>query len=203
MPDHRHIRVLQRCFRLLSRGLCGYTAAALGVSPPCHYSVVLILAEVTVKKISLFLAVLGLSVAGSALAAKTTKEISQYPVGERGVYSERATAERIKAVGTVCVEGKECAGVAASAAASTAGGAARSGEQVYNANCAGCHGAGVMGAPKFADKGAWAPRIAKGKDTLYKHALGGFNAMPPKGMCMNCSDDEIKATVDYMISKAK
>lgn len=155
------------------------------------------------KKISLLLAVLGLSVAGSALAAKTTKEISQYPVGERGVYSERATAERIKPVGSVCVEGKECAGVTASVAAPAAGGAARSGEQIYNANCAGCHGAGVMGAPKFADKAAWAPRIGKGKDTLYKHAMIGFNTMPPKGMCMNCSDAEIKSTVDYMVGKAK
>lgn len=155
------------------------------------------------KKVSLFLAVLGLSVAGSALAAKTTKEISPYPMGERGVYTERATVERIKPVGSVCVEGKECAGVATSAAAPAAGGAARSGEQIYGANCAGCHGAGVMGAPKFGDKGLWAPRIAKGKDTLYKSALGGFKAMPPKGMCMNCSDAEIKATVDYMVGKAK
>jgi cytochrome c5 len=156
-----------------------------------------------VKKVSLFLAVLGLSVAGVAVAAKTTKEISQHPIGERGVYSERATAERIKPVGSVCVEGKECAGVITSAAAPTAGGAARSGEQIYGANCAGCHGAGVMGAPKFGDKAGWAPRIAKGKATLYKSAIAGFKAMPPKGMCMNCSDDEIKATVDYMLGKSK
>lgn len=155
------------------------------------------------KKISLLLAVLGLSVAGSALAAKTTKEISQYPMGERGVYSERATVERIKPIGSVCVEGKECAGVTASAAAPAAGGAPRSGEQIYNASCAGCHGAGVMGAPKMGDKGSWAKHVAKGKDTLYKHAISGFNAMPPKGMCMTCSDAEIKATVDYILSKSK
>src|SRR6218665_3904386 len=75
------------------------------------------IAEVAVKKISLLLALLGLSVAGSAMAAKSTHEVSKYPLRERGVYTERATAERIKAVGKVCVEGKECEGVQASAAA--------------------------------------------------------------------------------------
>lgn len=157
------------------------------------------------KKISLLIAVLGFSVAGSALAAKTTKDVSPHAVGERSVYSERATIERIKAVGRVCVEGKECEGapVAAVAAAPVAGGAGRSGDAVYNASCSGCHGSGAAGSPKFADKGAWGPRIGKGKPTLYKHALGGFNAMPPKGMCMTCSDDEIKAAVDYMVSKAQ
>lgn len=155
-------------------------------------------AEVAVKKTSLLLAVLGLSVAGFAAAAPSTKDISKYPLGERGVYTERATTDRIKPVGKVCVEGKECEGVAAVAAAPAAGGAPRSGEAVYNASCAGCHGTGAAGAPKHGDKGAWAPRLAKGKPTLYKHALTGFNAMPPKGMCMTCSDDEIKAAVDYV-----
>lgn len=156
------------------------------------------IAEVAVKKFSLLLAVLGLSVAGSAMAAKTTHEVSKYPLGERGVYTERATAERIQAVGKVCVEGKECEGVQAAAAAPAAGGAPRSGEAVYNASCAGCHGTGAAGAPKHGDKAAWGPRLAKGKPTLYKHALTGFNAMPPKGMCMTCSDDEIKAAVDFV-----
>ncbi len=150
------------------------------------------------KKISLLLAVLGFSVASSAMAAKTTHEVSKYPLGERGVYTERATAERIQAVGKVCVEGKECEGVAAAASAPAAGAAPRSGEDVYKASCSACHGTGAAGAPKHGDKGAWAPRLAKGKPTLYDHALHGFNAMPPKGMCMTCSDDEIKAAVDFV-----
>lgn len=156
------------------------------------------------KKISLLLAVLGLGLAGSAIAAKSTKDISKYPMGERGVYTERATVERISPVGKVCVEGKECEGAAGAAAAPAAGGAPRSGEQIVTANCAGCHGAGVMGAPKLGNKGDWGPRIAKGKPTLYDHAMKGFNnKMPPKGMCMNCSEDEIKAAVDFMVGKAK
>lgn len=155
------------------------------------------------KKIILLLAVFGFSVAGFALAAQSTKDISRYPVGERGVYTQRATIERIKPVGSACVEGKECAGVVASAAAPAAGAAPRAGDVVYNASCAGCHGSGAAGAPKLGDKGAWGSRIAKGKSALYQHALNGFNAMPPKGMCMTCSDAEIKSTVDYMISKAR
>lgn len=158
------------------------------------------------KKISLLLAVLGLSIAGSALAAKSTKDISSYPMGERGVFTERATIDRITPVGSVCVEGKECEGASAAAAAPAAatGGAPRTGEEIVTSTCQGCHGAGVMGAPKIGNKGDWGPRIAKGKPMLYDHALKGFNnKMPPKGMCMTCSDAEIKAAVDFMVSKAK
>lgn len=155
------------------------------------------------KKISLILALFGLSLAGSAVAAQSTKDVSPHALGERGVYTKRATIERIKPVGEVCVEGKECAGAAAVAAAPAAGGAPRSGDQVFNAVCQGCHATGAAGAPKVGDKAAWGPRISQGKDTLYKHALGGIRAMPPKGTCMACSDEEIKNAVDYMVGKAK
>ncbi|MDP2226222.1 MAG: cytochrome c5 family protein [Moraxellaceae bacterium] len=151
------------------------------------------------KKISLLLAVLGMSVAGSALAAKSTKDVSPHPMGERSTFSERATIERIKPVGRVCIEGKECEGATPVAAAGATGGAPRAGDVVYNASCAGCHSTGAAGAPKVGDKADWSKRMAQGKATLYKHAIVGFNAMPAKGMCMTCSDDEIKAAVDFMI----
>ena len=70
---------------------------------------------------------------------------------------------------------------------------------MYQGACFACHGTGALGAPKSPDD--WAPRIAKGKDTLLEHALNGFNAMPPKGTCMDCSDDEISAAIDFMTSK--
>jgi cytochrome c5 len=76
------------------------------------------------------------------------------------------------------------------------------GEKVYGATCLACHGAGVMGAPKFADKAAWQPRIAKGSATLYTSAMDGLKMMPPKGGNMMLKDDEVKAAVDYMVSKA-
>ncbi|WP_308364305.1 MULTISPECIES: cytochrome c5 family protein [unclassified Microbulbifer] len=110
-------------------------------------------------------------------------------------------AERIAPVGETCMKGEECA--AAVAAAPAAGGGARSGEAVYKGSCFSCHGTGAAGAPKFGDAAAWGPRIDKGIDTLYTHAINGFNAMPPKGLCMDCSEDEVKAAVDYMVESSK
>lgn len=99
---------------------------------------------------------------------------------------------------------------AASAAATTTTATATpvsadAGEKLFGSVCTTCHTAGLMGAPKFGDKAAWAPRIAQGKETLYKHAIGGFQGkngvMPPKGGSQ-ASDDDVKAAVDYMVSKA-
>ncbi|QDZ28016.1 cytochrome c5 family protein [Noviherbaspirillum sp. UKPF54] len=91
---------------------------------------------------------------------------------------------------------------APAASASAGGGDLALGEKVFNANCVSCHGAGVLGAPKFGDKAAWGPRIAQGKDTLYTHALNGFKMMPPKGGNAALKDEEVKAAIDYMVSKA-
>ncbi|WP_250460330.1 c-type cytochrome [Microbulbifer litoralis] len=110
-------------------------------------------------------------------------------------------SERIAPAGETCMQGDECA--AAAPAASAGGGGARSGKQVYDSACHTCHAAGVAGAPKFGDAGAWGPRIAKGMDTLYTHAINGFNAMPAKGLCMDCSEDEVKAAVDYMTENSQ
>lgn len=110
-------------------------------------------------------------------------------------------AERIAPAGQTCMKGDECAAAAPAAAASSGG--ARSGSDVYSGHCAACHATGAAGAPKFGDAGAWGPRVAKGMDTLYTHALNGFNAMPAKGLCMTCSDDEVKAAVDHMVENSK
>ena len=74
---------------------------------------------------------------------------------------------------------------------------------IYNTVCGACHNTGAAGAPKLDDKAAWAPRVAQGAATLYKSALAGKNAMPPKGGAADLSDDEIKATVDYIMGKVK
>ena len=107
--------------------------------------------------------------------------------------------ERIKPVGEVCLEGDNNCGAPAVAAA---GAAARSGEDVYNTSCMACHSTGAAGAPKLGDAAAWADRIAQGNDALYANALGGIagTGMMAKGGCMNCSDDETKAAVDYMVA---
>ena len=99
--------------------------------------------------------------------------------------------ERIKPVGEVCV-GAECGGAVVAAAGP------RSGEEVYGAACGACHTAGVLGAPKNGDTAAWDERLAKGLDETWQNAINGINSMPPKGNCMNCSDDEILAAIKYM-----
>lgn len=106
---------------------------------------------------------------------------------------------RIAPVGSTCMSGDDCAAAPAPVAAA----GPKSGKDVYTGFCTTCHGAGVMGAPKYGTAADWAPRVTKGKDTLYTHAISGFNAMPPKGMCAACSDDEIKAAVDYMLDGSK
>ena len=75
------------------------------------------------------------------------------------------------------------------------------GEQLYNAQCMACHATGLLNAPKYGDAGAWAPRIAKGKDTLYTHAAKGFNQMPPQAT-NGVTEDQIHAAVDYMVAAA-
>ena len=76
------------------------------------------------------------------------------------------------------------------------------GKKVYEASCQACHGGAVPGVPHVGKKEDWAPRIKQGKDTLHKHALEGFNAMPAKGGNGSLSDDEVKAAVDYMANQS-
>lgn len=104
-------------------------------------------------------------------------------------------AERIKPVGTVCI-GAECSAGAAPVAVAT-----RSGEEVYTTACAACHSIGVLGAPKTGDQAAWDSRLVKGMDATLNNALNGLNAMPPKGNCANCSDDEILAAIRHMAGR--
>ena len=86
--------------------------------------------------------------------------------------------------------------------AATAGDPA-AGEAIYNKTCKLCHASGMMGAPKPGDKAAWAPRIAKGEDALLASAINGFNKMPPRGTCKDCSDEDLKNAIAYMVEQSK
>jgi cytochrome c5 len=77
------------------------------------------------------------------------------------------------------------------------------GEKLYKQACAACHIAGVAGAPKFADKAAWAPRIATGMDAMVAAVIKGKGIMPPKGGAANASDDDLRAATQYMVDAAK
>ena len=108
---------------------------------------------------------------------------------------------RIQPVGKVCFEEDELCDVTARSAGPAAGDGPRDGKAVYSAVCQTCHASGLLGSPKFGDAGAWGPRIAKGKDTLYTHAINGFNAMPAKGGA-DIPDEEVQNAVDYMVAEA-
>ena len=92
--------------------------------------------------------------------------------------------------------------VAAAAPAATPVAAAGGGEALYNQACVACHATGVAGAPKFADKAAWAPRIQQGIPRLVQSVVSGKGAMPPRGGTA-ASEAEIRAAVEYMVGAAK
>lgn len=73
----------------------------------------------------------------------------------------------------------------------------------YNQSCIACHSSGAAGAPKTHDVAAWKPRMEKGMDALVKSAHEGLNAMPPTGMCADCTDEEYRAMIKFMAEPAK
>jgi cytochrome c5 len=123
---------------------------------------------------------------------------------------QAAIDERIKPIGRVLLMGDAelAAAAAAAVTAPTPVATVMTGAQVYNAACIVCHQPpGVGGAPPVGDAAAWAPRIAQGKETLYMHALQGFQGtagfMPAKGGRVDLSDAEIAAAVDYLLEQAQ
>ncbi len=70
--------------------------------------------------------------------------------------------------------------------------------ETYLRSCHSCHGSGVAGAPRTGDVNAWAPRLAKGMDALVANAINGYRAMPPRGLCFDCSEAEFAALIRYM-----
>ncbi|MEC5211357.1 cytochrome c5 [Psychrobacter sp. PL15] len=108
---------------------------------------------------------------------------------------------RIQPIGRVCFEEGDICDVTARSSGPSAGDGPRDGVAVYNAVCQTCHAAGLLGSPILGDAGAWGPRIAQGAETLYTHAINGYNAMPAKGGA-DIPDEEVQNAVDYMISEA-
>lgn len=133
---------------------------------------------------------------GAALA-------NDYPLGERSIFSDRATEERLRPVGSVCVQGQECGGTQMAAADNGGNAGPRSGQEIHDSFCSTCHASGAAGAPVTGEAGDWADRINKGMDTLVENAINGINAMPPKGMCSDCSEEEMRAAVKYMVDQSQ
>ncbi|MEN8106720.1 MAG: cytochrome c5 family protein [Pseudomonadota bacterium] len=151
---------------------------------------------------TVFVAVLGalavLAIILYFIAGMLTSDLSDYK-------PEEVILENIKPVGEVNIAGESSADEAAVEMVTADAAAAEplSPEQIYQSNCFACHGTGAAGAPKTGDAAAWAPRIAQGTDTLVANSINGLNAMPPKGLCMACSDDDLKAVVEYIVGQSQ
>jgi len=124
----------------------------------------------------------------------------------------RSVAARIRLPSEEAVAGQDNSALAIKADVPTAAGSAavaipKNGTELFDQTCSACHGQGIAGAPKAGDKAAWATRIAKGKATLYEHALQGFTGstgtMPPKGGRTDVPDDIVKQAVDHMVQMAQ
>ena len=112
---------------------------------------------------------------------------------------EQKVAERIAPEGHVSMAGQ----VASVSSSSASAGAARSGSDIYASNCIACHSSGVAGAPILGDVAAWTARLTKGVETVYTNAINGIGAMPARGTCMDCSDDEVIAAIDHILENSK
>jgi cytochrome c5 len=153
---------------------------------------------------STFFAIMGglavLAIILIIIATNLTTDVADYK-------PEEVVVENIKPVGQVNVAGESSPAPStpesAAAPVETAAAAPKSGEDIYKGSCMACHTTGAAGAPKLGDAAAWAPRIAAGMEALMTNATNGLKAMPPKGLCMTCSDEELKSAVEYMVANSQ
>ena len=75
----------------------------------------------------------------------------------------------------------------------------------YAAACFACHSTGAAGAPRVAPGNAeeWAPRLEKGFDVLVENTVNGIGTMPPKGLCFDCTPEQLRAIVEYMLAASE
>jgi len=132
---------------------------------------------------------------------------------EANPLAEARLQERMQPAGAVYAGDTGAAAMAAAAeAARTAAGSqvaydgTLDGAVIYNTLCSACHGSGVAGAPKL-EKAAWTARVAQGTDTLFTHAIDGYQGaagvMPARGGNPALSDEQVRATVTWMIENLK
>jgi cytochrome c5 len=124
----------------------------------------------------------------------------------------KAIEKRIQPVGKVNIAGESLQQAVSEASESPTDSAASNNvaraEEIYSQACAVCHVNGVAGAPKFGDAAAWNERLVATGEAEYEQqvlmllssVINGKGAMPARGTCMNCSDEELLATVRYMLA---
>jgi len=110
---------------------------------------------------------------------------------------DELVSSRLNSSVAICLEGQSCGQATAMNVAATGG--ARSAESIYTSGCAACHDAGIAGAPMMGNKSQWEARQAKGYEMLVNNAYNGINGMPAKGLCADCTKEEIGIAVQYML----
>lgn len=140
-----------------------------------------------------FMMVLGIIVLLAVVIFLLARLVTKVDVSEEGENPMRQAAveERLQPIGSVVAGEKQTGPIV------------RAPDEIYSQVCAACHASGALGAPKTGNNGDWAPRIAKGMDTLVSHAINGFNAMPPRGGDASLSDEDVKKVVEYMVDQSK
>ncbi|MEZ2308793.1 cytochrome c5 family protein [Paraburkholderia sp. RCC_158] len=138
--------------------------------------------------------------ASGAAAASAATAATAASGAAAGGASDAGAAQAAAAMAAMASVPQTAAAPAAGATQSAD--ASQAGKALYQQVCQACHAAGVLNAPKFGDKEAWAPRLKEPMDTVYNYALHGKGAMPPKGGS-SASDADVKAAVDYMVSSVK
>ena len=145
---------------------------------------------------------------------------------ESAVVSAQSIVENIRPIGQVCLLGQNCVGIKITntntddTAQALEGNASEDTQEdvsinealtaegddfdaaaTYQASCFACHASGAAGAPLLGDQEAWNSRMEKGMNVVMANVINGINAMPARGLCMDCADNELRAIVDYMIAQ--
>ena len=111
--------------------------------------------------------------------------------------AKKAIEKRLAPVGQVCIEGQDCAQEVDIVSSSLGG--MRSAKEVYDTACTTCHAIALAGAPRFGDRLSWGERANEDLDHLVETVTNGLGGMPPMGMCMDCSQEELTDAVQYML----
>ncbi len=116
---------------------------------------------------------------------------------------KKVLEERLRPVGTICLHGDPCA-QAIPQTSSLSADEKKTPAQLYRIGCAACHDTGIGDAPKIGDRRIWRQRRRSGGiEQLYSSAINGLNTMPARGLCVGCTDQQLRDVVDYIVSKSR
>lgn len=110
-----------------------------------------------------------------------------------------ALEKRLAPVGKVCIQGQDCLAESGKGSHEQKP-AGKDPAQVIDRSCRSCHASGLLGAPKIGDKASWEVLASQkgGMDGLLRNAIKGVKAMPPKGACSDCTDDDLRRAIQMM-----